>query len=192
MVRGLPAALIVFERPWRVATTRFTAGACIATLYGVATTERFAAVACEPFRCNPCGLTFKRTLHPQGDPSGRREVSGFRLTVARRRRIVSLSLRAHRSQRTVFPSTKSAVNVICGTAPQGWGEREKQQVTQSRTKSSREAARGRASPLSGEPGTRVRAIRADRWRPEGQRASNGRRASRGSDRHTRRPDSIHG
>lgn len=41
------------------------------------------------------------------------KVSGFRLTVARRRRLG-----------TVFPSTKSAVNVVCGTAPQGWGGRE--------------------------------------------------------------------
>src|SRR5207245_10590187 len=86
---------------------------------------------------------------------------------------------------------------VCGECnprnePQGWGKREKQQVTKSRTKSSHAAARGRASPLSGEPGKPVRAIRADRWRPEGQRASNGRGASEGSGRHIRRRDSIRG
>lgn len=156
--------------------------------------ERFAAVACEPFRVEAlAGSTLMRTLRPQVRLlTSRGDVSSFRLTVARRRRIFRCDSEKNGSQRTVFPSTKSAVNVICGTAPQGWGEREKQQVTESRTKSSRGAARGRASPLSGEPGTRVRAIRADRWRPEGQRASNGRRASRGSDRHIRRRDSIHG
>ena len=139
------------------------------------------------------GLTFKRTLRPQvRHLASRGDASSFRLTVARRRRISRCDSEQNRNQRTVFPSTKSAVNVICGKAPQGRGEREKQQVIKSRTKSSRGAARGRASPLSGEPGTRVRAIRADRWRPEGQRASNGRPASRGSDRRTRRRDSIHG
>ena len=38
-------------------------------------------------------------------------------------------------QRTVFPSTKSAVKVVCGTAPQGWGGREELLVIKSQSKS---------------------------------------------------------
>lgn len=156
--------------------------------------ERLAAVACEPFQVEPYRVDFQ--AHSTSSSATFAESRGReRLPPYSRAAATDFSSRLrkkHRSQRTVFPSTKSAVNVICGTAPQGLGERQKQQVIKSRTKSSRGAARGRASPLSGEPGTRVRAIRADRWRPEGQRASNGRRASRGSDRHTRRRDSIHG
>jgi hypothetical protein len=78
----------------------------------------------EAFCCSGLRTFFKRAQHLRVRPlPGRMDVSGFRLTVARRRRIFPRG-RPGRNQRTVFPNTKSAVNVVCGTAPQGWGERE--------------------------------------------------------------------
>src|SRR5215467_5410699 len=60
----------------------------------------------------------------------------------------------------------------------------------SQTKSSREAARGQPFLLSGEPGKPVQAIRAGKWRPEGQRANSGRFASKGWCPHIRPRDSA--
>ena len=86
--------------------------------------SRKGAVACEAFSKRPLpGRLQEPDILPLRPLPGRTDVSGFRLTVARRRRIVVVL--DWIGQRTVFPSTKSAVNVVCGTAPQGWGERER-------------------------------------------------------------------
>src|SRR5215467_6284737 len=70
-------------------------------------------------------------------------------------------------------------------------QKETRPHAKSQTKSSREAARGQPFLLSGEPGKPVQAIRADKWRPEGQRANSGRFASKGWCPHIRPRDSAH-